>query len=69
MDVLLICANRNHHPAAVIPYGACMVADATANAGHRVSFLDLMFAHRPLEDVEDALKSCPASVLYGDKGY
>ena len=43
MNVLIIAANRNRHPAPVIPYGACMVAEATAAAGHQVEFLDLMF--------------------------
>jgi radical SAM superfamily enzyme YgiQ (UPF0313 family) len=63
MYVLLISANRYRHPAAIIPYGACMVADATAKAGHRVRFLDLMFARRPLRAVEDALKSASADVV------
>ncbi|MHB8067164.1 MAG: B12-binding domain-containing radical SAM protein [Desulfobaccales bacterium] len=57
MDVLLICTNRNRHPAPVIPYGACLAADAAARAGHRVRVLDLMFAPRPLQAVEAALRS------------
>ncbi|MFI5331828.1 MAG: B12-binding domain-containing radical SAM protein [Desulfobaccales bacterium] len=47
MNVLIIAANRNRHPAPVIPYGACMVAEATAAAGHQVQFLDLMFTSDP----------------------
>lgn len=63
MDVLLICTNRNHHPAPVIPYGACLAADAAARAGHRVRVLDLMFAPRPLQAVEAALKNSPPDVV------
>ena len=43
MQVLIISTNRNIHPAPVIPYGACIVAEAAAREGHLVSFLDLMF--------------------------
>jgi radical SAM superfamily enzyme YgiQ (UPF0313 family) len=52
LDVLVISANRNRHPAPVMPYGACMVAEAVARAGHRVRLLDLMFARDPLKAVE-----------------
>ncbi len=63
MDVLIICANRNIHPMPVIPYGACMVADAAERAGHRVSFLDLMFRRDPLGAVATALKGSPPDVV------
>jgi len=63
VNVLLICTNRNQRPAPVIPYGACMVADAAARAGHRVRVLDLMFARRPLEAVEAALKNSSPDVV------
>lgn len=57
MNVLIIAANRNRHPAPVIPYGACMVADATAAAGHSVRFLDLMFQPDPRAALTAALGS------------
>jgi radical SAM superfamily enzyme YgiQ (UPF0313 family) len=33
----------------VFPYGACLVAEATEEAGHEVHFLDLMFAKDPVK--------------------
>ncbi len=63
MDVLIICTNRNHLPAPVIPYGACMVAEATARAGHRVRMLDLMFHRHPVAAVETALEDFSPGVV------
>ncbi len=63
MNVLIIAANRNHHPAPVIPYGACMVAEAAAGAGHRVEFLDLMFQPNSTKAVAAALQKFPADVV------
>lgn len=63
MDVLIICTNRHNHPAPVIPYGACMVAEAAAREGHRVRLLDLMFRRDPLQAVESALKSFHPDVI------
>jgi radical SAM superfamily enzyme YgiQ (UPF0313 family) len=63
VDVLIIAANRNRHPAPVIPYGACMVAEAAAAAGHRVEFLDLMFQPDPERAVAAALRRFPAEVV------
>ena len=59
MNVLIIAANRNRHPAPVIPYGACMVAEATAAAGHQVQFLDLMFNSDPRAALAAALQKTP----------
>ncbi len=48
MNILIISTNRNAHPVPVLPSGVCMIAEAAERAGHRVSFLDLMFAANPL---------------------
>ncbi len=44
MNVLIISSNRNRQPIAVLPLGACIVAEAGERAGHSVTMLDLMFA-------------------------
>lgn len=48
MRVLIISTNRNAHPMPVMPMGPCIVAEAAERAGHKVSFLDLMFEHDPV---------------------
>ncbi len=63
MNVLIIAANRSRHPAPVIPYGACMVAEAAAGTGNRVEFLDLMFQPDPEGAVAAALRRFPAEVI------
>src|SRR5512135_1407547 len=63
LKVLIIATNRNRHPAPVLPYGACMVAEAAAAAGHRVELLDLMFQADPLEAAASALRRFPADVI------
>ena len=63
MNVLIIAANRNRHPAPVIPYGGCMVAEATAAAGHQVSFLDLMFQSDPTAVLAAALQKKSPDVI------
>jgi radical SAM superfamily enzyme YgiQ (UPF0313 family) len=42
MNVLLISTNRNRNPVTVMPFGACLVAEAVEKDGHNVKFLDLM---------------------------
>lgn len=63
MNVLIIAANRNRHPAPVIPYGACMVAEAAAAAGHRVELLDLMFQSDQEGAVAAALRRFSPEVI------
>jgi radical SAM superfamily enzyme YgiQ (UPF0313 family) len=63
VNVLMVCTNRNRYPAPVIPYGACLVAEAAARAGHRVRLLDLMFRRRPLSDLEAELRHFPPDVI------
>jgi radical SAM superfamily enzyme YgiQ (UPF0313 family) len=57
MNVLLISTNRNRLPMPVMPIGACMVAEACEQAGHRVTLLDLMFEREPHAAVRKAVRS------------
>ena len=43
MNVLIISTNRNPLPMPVLPFGACMVAEAAEQAGHKVRVFDFMF--------------------------
>jgi radical SAM superfamily enzyme YgiQ (UPF0313 family) len=63
LEVLIIATNRNNYPMPVIPYGACIVAEATAREGHGVSLLDLMFQPDPIKAVETALHRCSPDVI------
>jgi radical SAM superfamily enzyme YgiQ (UPF0313 family) len=56
MNVLIIATNRHRHPMPVMPLGACIVAEAAAEAGHRVRLLDLMFARSPDQAVAAAIE-------------
>lgn len=64
MNVLIINTNRNRNPMPVMPLGACMVAEATARAGHAVQLLDLMFCRSPVRAVREAL-ACQQPDLVG----
>jgi radical SAM superfamily enzyme YgiQ (UPF0313 family) len=55
MNILVISSNQNKQPIAVMPIGACIAADAAERSGHKVAFLDLMFAKDIKRTVEDAL--------------
>lgn len=46
-----------------MPYGACLVAEAAARAGHQVKLLDLMFAKDPLAAVAAAVRSFSPDVV------
>jgi radical SAM superfamily enzyme YgiQ (UPF0313 family) len=63
LEVLIISTNRNKHPAPVIPYGACIVAEATGREGHRVRLLDLMFQPDPETAIEAGLRCCSPEVI------
>jgi radical SAM superfamily enzyme YgiQ (UPF0313 family) len=63
MNILLINTNRNRSPMPVMPLGACLVAEAVERAGHRVGFLDLMFASDPLEAIERAIRRAAPGVI------
>jgi radical SAM superfamily enzyme YgiQ (UPF0313 family) len=47
----------------VIPVGACMIAETTQNAGHKVRLLDLMFEPDPLNTVQEELKRFKPDVV------
>ncbi len=55
MEILIISTNTNRLPMPVMPYGACIVAEAAERAGHGVKLLDLMFKHDSTRAVESAL--------------
>jgi radical SAM superfamily enzyme YgiQ (UPF0313 family) len=63
MNVLIIATNRNKLPVAVMPFGACLVADAAEKAGHSVQLVDLMFARDPVRELEKALRARPTDVV------
>lgn len=63
MNVLIINANMNVRPMAVMPLGACLVAEAAERAGHRVGMLDLTFEKDVTGALDRALaRSRPAVV-------
>jgi radical SAM superfamily enzyme YgiQ (UPF0313 family) len=55
MKVLIINTNRNTLPMPVLPIGACMVAEATEQAGHTVKVLDFMFEKNILQKLKKEL--------------
>lgn len=63
MDVLLVSVNRAKQPVAVIPYGACIVAEALVRNGHGVNLLDLMFESDPHRALTSALGRFSADVV------
>lgn len=52
MNILIIATNQNRQPVAVMPLGACIVAEAAKRAGHTVRVLDLMFKKNPRQVLE-----------------
>jgi hypothetical protein len=61
--VLIVATNREGRLWTVLPIGACIVADATAAAGHDVRVLDLRFAHRPAAQVRRAVRAFRPDVI------
>ncbi len=55
MNVLLFSINRSTVPMPVMPIGACMVAEAAEQAGHKVHLADLMFTKDPLSAIRSAV--------------
>jgi radical SAM superfamily enzyme YgiQ (UPF0313 family) len=55
MKVLIVSVNRNRQPSMVLPFGACVAAEAALRAGHEVRFLDLMFAKAPAQSLNKTL--------------
>ncbi len=56
MRVLLVYANSNRELVPSPPVGLSYVASATRQAGHEVSFLDLLFSRRPANDLRRAIR-------------
>ncbi len=56
MKVLVIALNRSRQPMAVMPYGACVAAQAALGAGHETRLLDLMFEKDPARALERACR-------------
>ena len=56
MKVLIVSVNRNRRPEAVMPYGACVAAQAALAAGHETRLLDLMFENDPGKALERACR-------------
>ncbi|TAL18646.1 B12-binding domain-containing radical SAM protein [bacterium] len=63
MDILMVSTNRANEPVTVMPYGACITARAAKRAGHKVRFLDLMFAADPARALESALAGFSPEVV------
>jgi radical SAM superfamily enzyme YgiQ (UPF0313 family) len=57
VKVLIVATNRCRDPFPVMPYGACVVAEAAERAGHRVEVLDLMFEERPEAALDRRLRA------------
>jgi radical SAM superfamily enzyme YgiQ (UPF0313 family) len=63
MNVLVINTNRHDQPFPVMPLGACMVAEALEQAGHRVRVIDFMFEADPLSALRRNLKDSRFDVV------
>ena len=63
MNVLVINTNRHDQPFPVMPLGACMVAEALEQAGHRVRVIDFMFEADPISALRRNLKDSRFDVV------
>lgn len=63
MRILIVSVNRIRQPLAVIPFGACLVAQAARRAGHDVRFLDLMFSKHPAQDLAAEVRGWQPEVV------
>jgi radical SAM superfamily enzyme YgiQ (UPF0313 family) len=63
MNVLVINTNRHDQPFPVMPLGACMVAEALEQAGHRVRMIDFMFEADPISALRRNLKDSRFDVV------
>jgi radical SAM superfamily enzyme YgiQ (UPF0313 family) len=63
MNVTIISINQSRTPVPVVPYGACMTAEAVSLQDHDVRFLDLMFSRDPVSDVAKSLRRHPPDVV------
>ena len=51
MKTMIISSNRNRSPMPVVPYGACVTAEAVRRRGHQAQLVDLMFQRNPARSV------------------
>jgi radical SAM superfamily enzyme YgiQ (UPF0313 family) len=63
MNILILSTNRHCLPVPVMPAGACIVAHAAEQAGHRVTVLDLMFRKDPFAAVSRAIDTMRPDVI------
>jgi radical SAM superfamily enzyme YgiQ (UPF0313 family) len=63
MNILIVSTNRHFLPVPVMPAGACIVARAAEQAGHRVMVLDLMFRKDPFAAVSWAIDTVRPDVI------
>jgi radical SAM superfamily enzyme YgiQ (UPF0313 family) len=63
MNILIISTNRHSLPVPVMPAGACIVAHAAEQAGHKTRVLDLMFQRDPVGAVSRAIDEAKPDVV------
>jgi len=63
LKILIVSTNKNKNPIAVMPFGACLVAEATEKFGHRVKILDLMFSTNYKSDLEKQINLFKPDVI------
>lgn len=63
MNILIISSNRNKQPLAVMPIGACIVAESLKQAGHQVKLIDLMFETYIEQKTNEAMRAFNPGVI------
>ena len=63
MKATIISLNRNRTPVPVVPYGACVIAEAASRRGHDVRVLDLMFKKDPEGSLVRELQQRPPDII------
>lgn len=63
MNILIISTNRNKLPMPVLPLGACIVAEAAEQAGHKVKVLDLMFEKDTTHSIKKKLTGFKPDII------
>lgn len=63
MKVLIVNTNQCTQPMPVMPYGACVVAQAAETAGHEVQLLDLMFKKDPVGALQSSVRTFQPHVV------